>query len=186
MKRKKTGRKGLSVFISHVLAIAILFVVLIVVSSQLYNYYYSIKEQSQQSQALVLSQRVADNVLTLYTNYKESDFEPPEGENRILSVTYVNIPEKISGNNYILSLEQHGDFWIEGGMENESSSEDERSYTFVKVEIDGKPSATYTYPIYNVVANVIGSVRRTTKVKLSYIREKQSGELNDFIIMERA
>ncbi len=186
MQRKNFGRKGISVFISHILAIAILFAILIVVSTQVYSYYYSIKEESQRAQTTVLSQRVADNVFNLYTNYKDSDYEPEEGRNKTLSLVYINIPEKISGNNYILSLEQHGDLWIEGEMENESSSDNERPYTFVRIEIEGKPSATYNYPIYNIVSvNVSGSVRRATKIKLSYVREKQSGELKDFLMMER-
>jgi|GEM_PF-1169566 len=186
MHGKKTDKKGISIFISHVIAIAILFVIMILVSVQFYNYYYSVKNEVQESQAKVLSQRVANDVLNLYTNYKYSNYELKEGENKTLSEVYINIPEKISGNNYIISLEQHGEFWIEGGIEGESSSEEERPYMSVRVKIESKPLVTYDYPIYNLIsANVSGSVRMATKIKLSYVRENENGVLKDYIIMER-
>ena len=174
---KRSSGKGISVFTSHVIAIAILFAILIIIASGMYSYYYSVRGETQQSQARVLSKRIADNVISLYTTYKESDYDPYQ--NTTLSVVYVNIPEKISGSSYELSLEQHKDFWIEGDVENESSHDNERPYTFVKVETD---SFTHYQPIYNIIsAKVSGSVRKATKVKLSYVRGK--GE--DFIKMER-
>lgn len=183
---KGSGEKGISVFTSHVIAIAILFVILIVVSSSIFSYYYSIKEEVQASQAKALCQRIADNVLKLYTEYNRSDYRPWEGENDTLSEVYLNIPEKISGNGYTLSLRQRGDLWIEGTMENETAYKNERPYTSVRVDVEGNPSAVYSYPIYNMVlANVSGSVRKATVIKISYLREKESGEIRDYIIMER-
>ena len=176
-------KKGLSIFMSHILAIAILFVILAVVSTQLFTYYMNIREETQKSQALSISQRVAEAVLGLYTNYRKSDYEPEEGGNRTLSEVYLNLPDKISGRDYTLSLEQHEKFWVEGSMENETSSKNERPYTSVKIEVG---SSVYTYPIYNIVSvNVSGSVKMADRIKISYIRKRENGETKDLITMER-
>ncbi len=183
---KECSSKGVSVFISHVIAIAILFVVMIGVSVEMYNYYFSVKEESQQSQARILSQRVADSVIRLYDNYRQSDYEPEEGKNTTLSEVYLNIPESISGNNYIISLENHGDLWIDGSLGDEESYQDDRPYTRVRIETEGKPSAVFVYPIYNVVSvEAGGSVRRATKIKLSYLRGMENGDVRDYVKMER-
>lgn len=182
---KKNGRKGISVFISHILAIAILFVIFIAVSVSMFDYYQGLREKVQESQAEILCWRVADNMIKLYTSYKTSDYEPEEGGNDTLSEIYLNIPEKISGSNYVLSLERHMEFWVDCIMENETQSQNERPYTLVKVETEN-PRNTYSYPVYNLALdNVSGSVEKTTRVKLYYLREKQDGELQDYIIMER-
>lgn len=179
------SRSGLSIFISHIIAIAILFAVLIIVSFQMYSYYYSIRENTQNLVASSISQRISDIILGLYTTYKNSEFAPLQGKNITLSEIYLNIPEKISGNNYRISLQQHGDFWIDVDA-SEDSYHSERPYTSVRIETMGKPQKVYTYPIYNVVpVEVSGSVRKASKIKISYIRANENGEIRDFIIMER-
>ncbi len=177
-------KKGVSVFISHVIAIAILFVVLTVVSSQLYSYYYDIKEESQRSQSRILSQKLSDNIITLYTNYKNSDYIPKEG-NETLSEIFVNVPDKISGNNYELSLISHSKLWVDGYFENETTYQNKRPYAMVRVETEGNPSNVFDYPIYNVIIDLDGSVRRATKIRLSYVRENINGNKKDSIKLER-
>lgn len=181
-----TGRKGISVFTSHVIAIAILFVVLVAASSSLYSYYHSLKENVQESQALAVSRSVAEAVLALYSEYSSSEFVPQEGRNETLSEVYINVPEKISGNTYTLSLLQHEEFWIDVAMENETTYQNERPYTFVRVEADGMPSGVYEYPIYNIVgAKVSGSASQASTVKISYFRESKLGVIGDYITLER-
>lgn len=180
------GKNGISVFTSHVIAIAVLFVILMAGATSIYSYYNSIRGEAQRSQALAVSQAVADAVLVLYNEYNLSTFEPAEGKNETLSEIYINVPEKISGNSYSLALRRHGEFWIETEVENETYYQDERPYTSVVVDVDGSSSATYEYPIYNTVsANVTGSASKSTTVKISYVREKFSGALRDYIVMER-
>jgi len=179
------GKKGLSVFVSHIIAIAILFVVMIIISFQMYSYYFNLKENIQRSQATIVSQRIADVVFGLYTAYKDSDYTPEVGENLTLSEIYINLPEKIAGNNYEVSLQQHGDFWVDVNA-SESSYHNERPYTSVKIETMGKPQKVYNYPIYNIVpVEVSGSVRKATKIKISYIRANENGEIKDYIKLER-
>ena len=184
----KNSKKGLSVFVSHVIAIAILFVVLIVISFQMYSYYYSIKGATQKSVSTLISREISNLILGLYTTYKNSMFTPSLGENETLAEIYMNIPEKIGGNSYEISLVQHGDFWIDANVAGSSSlSTTERPYTSVRIKIMGKPSSIYTYPVYNVVPLIVsGSSKKSTRIKLSYIRENKDGLIRDYIIMERA
>ena len=180
--------KGLSVFTSHILATAILFVILITVSSQMYAYYYNLKENVQRSESVVLSQRIANVIVKLHGIYKNSDLKPDAGENMTLSEIYLNIPKKISGNNYIIKLNQRSEFWIEASVSGERFFDEERPYTSIEIEIEGKPSSVYTYPVYNVATlNVSGSAKSPSgKIKISYVRKNYGGKIEDLVIMEEA
>lgn len=178
--------KGISVFVSHIIAVAILFAVLMVVSVNLYGYYFDFKENIMSSQSKIVSDRIAENILKLYVNYKESDFVPIKNSNITLSEIYLNIPEKISGNNYKIYLEQRGELWIECDVEDEEFYSEDIPYTSVKIEVEGKPSKAFSYPIYNIVsAYVNGSAERASRIKLSYVRENHEDDIEDYILMER-
>ena len=178
--------KGISVFVSHILAIAILFVALVAVSSQMYGYYHSLKETALETQARILSQRISENVFKLYTNYKESDYEPRKDSNETMSEIYLNIPDKISGNNYVVSLENRQDLWVEGGFYGEEFYSDVMPYSSVVIDVEGNPSGTFRYPIYNLVSTKVnGSATRASRIKISYVRENSPEGTTDYIFMER-
>lgn len=184
----KERTKGISEYMSHVLAIAVAFVILGLVASSLYSYYKNVTLESQRSEARTLSERVGDEILKLYSKYEGSEVEPSEGQNVTLASSTIDTPEGIGGENYNLYLNTSKAYWVDAGL---SSSSDlsvvqtKRPMAKVVVEVTGFPGKTYAYNLYNIPINLTGSTSRPDKIKVTYIRENEGGNLTDTIRMER-
>ncbi|MFB6075691.1 MAG: hypothetical protein ABEK17_00965 [Candidatus Aenigmatarchaeota archaeon] len=177
--------KGLSSFVSHVLALAISIIILSIVAANLFGYYGDTVEQSQRTQARLVSGEIGENIIRLYTNYIDSDTEPMEGETLVLGKIRLSVPEKISGRSYIISLRDNDEYWIDVQIEGLKSENIYRNYAAVKITTMNTPGVEETYNLNNIGINLEGRVRKTDEIVLKYIRNNTDGTLNDKIVMER-
>lgn len=178
-------QKGLSSFVSHVLALAISIIILSIVAANLFDYYRDTVEQSQRTQARLVSGMTGENIIRLYTSYRDSDTEPIEGESLVLGKVKLSVPEKISGRSYIISLRDNDDYWIDVQVENSENEDVYRKYAAVEITTMNTPSVEEVYSLNNIGIDLEGRVRKTDEVVLKYIRNNTDGTINDKIIMER-
>lgn len=181
-------KKGISEFVSHVLAIAIAFVILALVASSMYNYYRSVVLESQEVEARALSERLGDKILKLYSKYEKSELRPDLGENLTLATSAVDTPGGIADRNYNLYLNSSMAHWINAeliSVANISVIRTRRPTARVIVKVVEFPKKTYQYFLYNIEINLTGSAKRPNKVDLNYIRKNEGGNITDLIRMER-
>ncbi|MFB6088513.1 MAG: hypothetical protein ABEK36_01915 [Candidatus Aenigmatarchaeota archaeon] len=178
-------RKGLSSFVSHILALAISIIILSIVAANLFGYYRDTVEQSQRTQARIVSGEIAENIIRLYTNYKDSGTIPSEGESITLGKVKLSVPQKISGRSYIISFQDNDEYWISVDVEGAESDHVERRFSRVKISTMGTNSISESYSLNNIEIDLEGRVRKTDEVVLKYIRTNISGKIKDRIVMER-
>lgn len=180
--------KGISEFVSHILAIAIAFVILGIIASTMYNYYTSLVLESQSSEARSVSERIGDRVMEMYSKYDVKDVEPEPGKNLTLASATVDVPDGIAGRNYNIYLNSSKAHWINAELHstaNISVIDTRRPTARILVEVTEFPERTYTYRLYNIEINATGKVRRPDKINLKYVRENKGGNITDRVIMDR-
>ncbi|MFP4634151.1 MAG: hypothetical protein ACLFM9_04270 [Candidatus Aenigmatarchaeota archaeon] len=180
--------KGLSNYISHILAVAIAFLILSLIASSMYDYYVDLTMESQRSEAMALSEDLGNKIMDMYSQYGDVEIIPQQGETEVLTSTEVDVPDDVGGRNYNLRLNSSRKHWIETDLEATAEVEvvDSRRPTArVVVEVTEFPEGTYKYHMYNIETNMTGHVSNPRKVKLEYVRVND-GEVEDLIRMSRA
>lgn len=180
--------KGISEFTSHILIIAVAIVILALVASSMHNYYRDMVLESQQAEARVLSEKLGDEILEMYSKYEKSEVEPEKGENTTLASSTIGTPEGIAGRNYEIYLNSSKSHWINAellSVANISVLRTKRPTARIVVKVTEFPEKTYNYLLYNIETNLTGFAKRPNKVELKYIR-KNDGNITDLIEMERA
>ncbi|MBI4017343.1 MAG: hypothetical protein HY366_00145 [Candidatus Aenigmarchaeota archaeon] len=191
MNGNRGTNKGVSLYVSHMLALALLLAAFGFVSIGITNYYKGVSEKGQEAQALVVSQLLAENIVKLEYLYKNSVAGlSTNGTNITLAELVLDVPQKISGKPYVVTLTGHQDFWIINNVtvsgENKTILQESRPQAQVTITTDGPPSITFSYNIYNVVAALEGSAQRTDRIKLTYMRELVSGVTTDRVVLSGA
>ena len=181
--------KGISGFMSHVIAIAIAFVVLSMISVNMYDYYTNTVKETQKTQAKILGQKIGLSITKLYETFRNSDFEPNPGENFTFSELEITVPKQISGKAFSLELRENEDFWIWADIKVDGQDvklrEIRKPSNRIFIQTFEEPETTFTFDLYNIEIPVEGEFRQTDKVKFSYLRTNQNGKIKDKIIMER-
>lgn len=180
--------KGVSLYISHILGLALLLVAFGLITASMIGYYTNVSEQAQEAQALLVAQAMTEKVVELEVLYKDRGPTPTNsGSNITLAEVVMNVPAKISGKSYSIELLPRDDLWIinnisAGGVA-KGTLDEKRSYSRVVIKTDGPPSITFSYDMYNVVAKTEGSARRTDAIKLSYVRTREGNATTDKVIL---
>jgi hypothetical protein len=182
-------RKGISQYVSHILAIAIAFVILGLVTTNFYDYYRDVVQESQGAEASSLSERIGDEIITMYTQYNGNEKEPPKGGSITFASSTLSAPEKIGGSNYRIYLNSSKEHWINADLTTSgeiSTIETKRPAAMIIVKT-GFPERTYVHRLYNIEVDMNGSAQNPDKIELSYVRSKDSqGNITDTVILERA
>lgn len=178
-------RKGLSSFVSHILALAISIIILSIIASNLFGYYRDTVEQSQRTQTRIVGGEIGQNIIRLYTNYRGSEVKIGRGEDLVLGKIKLSIPQKISGRSYIIELQDNDEEWIEANVQNGVAKDTERQYAGIEVRTMASKPIVETYYLNNIGIELEGKVRKTDEILLKYIRENFNGTLEDKIVMER-
>lgn len=184
-KDNKYSEKGISVFVSHVLAIGIAISILFIISTHFYSYYQQIVRQSQTIQGKRIAEEVSENLLKLYQIYEDSDFLPEQ--NKTLGKLKLKIPEKISGRDYIIKLENRSEFWIHSDItvngSNVSIKSAERPFSKIVIQTEKIPKINLEYNLFNLEIPVEGKVESSDHVILKYIRRNENGKKKDKILL---
>lgn len=177
--------KGLSTYISHILALAVAMIILVVIATNLFEFYRSTARESQKTQARLISEKIGDNLLKLYTNYVNSDIRPEKGESLTLGRLELTIPEKISNRYYNITLINRDEYWIDVDVIGGEEKESERKFSSVKIFTLKAPKIEEEYRLNNIEIDIEGSVKKTDRIALKYVRSNSGGRVKDKIVMER-
>ncbi len=182
-------KKGLSDYISHILAIAIAFLILSLVASSMYDYYVNLTLESQRSEATAVSEDIAERMMDMYSEYRDKEIIPGPGEKEVLKSVELDVPDNIGGRNYDIRLNSSNQHWIEAEIvtTSEISIVDSRRPTArIVVEVTEFPEETYTYHLYNIETGLDGEARNPDRIRLEYIRKRENDKTMDTIEMSRA
>lgn len=179
---------GVSLYISHIFALAILLVAFGLVTLNMFNYYTAVSQEAQETQALLIAQAVAEEVVRLETLYRDSGARPEtNGTNITLARVFLDVPLRVSGKAYRIEMLPRQDLWllnnITVGGKKTSALEEERPYSRIVITTEGLPSIAFTYNFYNVFVKTEGSARNTDRIRLTYVRERVGGENVDKIVL---
>lgn len=183
------SKKGVSDYVSHILAIAIALVILGLIASSMYDYYTDLVVESQRSEAETLSENIGDSILRLYSRYNGHGTVPEEGENITLATAEVDTPDRVAGRNYDIYLNSSRAYWIDARLESASNIsliDAERPTAKIIVEVTDFPEKRYEYGLYNIEVDMKGRVSRPDGVVLRYMRENVGGNVIDTIKMSRS
>lgn len=154
-------KKGIHPYVSHVLVLAIFLVILALISSFLYDYYIETVKKSERSGAEVVGEKVGSEVLLLYSKYKHSGQFPSSSPNITLGKVTLNLPNQIAERDYRLEL-------------NPSN---------LSVQLLEFPRRTFTFSLYEIEANLSGTVKMPKQVELKYVREGNKSSYMDHIFL---
>ena len=176
-------KKGLSDYISHILAIAIAFIILGLVSSSMYDYYIEMTVESQRSEVEAMNEDIRNSIMNLYSEYRYKDIIPPENESEVLGEVEISLTPEIAGGRYRVELHSAEDEWIDFTVKSifeTTTTEVTRPTARITTHVLDFPQRNYTSYLYNIEINLEGNVTSPDDLRLEYVR-KNEGEIKDYI-----
>ncbi len=179
-------KKGMSDYFSHVIALAIAFLILALIATSVHDYYIDITVESQRAEAVSISEYIGKGIMDMYSEYRGSEKMYQEEESMILASTEIKVPDNIAGRSYNIRLNSSAEHWIDVDLEPHHDIDivgSRRPTAGVIVEISGFPQNTHVHHIYNIELELEGNAHNPERIRLEYIREVEEGEPIDRVKM---
>jgi hypothetical protein len=179
--------KGQANLIEYVLTILFSVVILISISSLIYSLYSTALKTDIEKGLKQLSMQVADNILKLYANAKNSKAQPQNSSSILISELDLNLPSHISRRNYEIFLVSGSQIWVNVinlTVESQNiSSSIKTSGAKIVAKTTQDPFVTVEYDIPNIDVGVQGRSANGVDSKLSYYRYNFNGSVYDKIVL---
>ena len=179
--------KGQANLIEHVLTISFSLIILISVSTIIYNFYSTSINVDVEKGLRELSIQTVDNIIRLYKNAKGSSSQPSNSTSVLISQLDLSLPSQVSGRNYEIYLVGANNIWINiinFTVSNQNvTSVIKTPMAKVIARTTQNPIISIEYDIPNVDVGVQGRSANGINSKISYYRYNYNGTVYDKIVL---
>lgn len=172
-------KKAVSPLISHSIYLAIGVVVLIFISSTVWYLYDVSIKQTIRTELTQISQKIENEITTLYNTFKDSQRKPEINRTILLGESKIYLPEKVAGRKYLIELKKQADIIIKGISE--------ENITYSNPQIITKsfsPEIQINHNLPIIRAGLQGySYGEIQPTKLKYYRFDINNTIRDVIIL---
>lgn len=179
--------KGQANLIEYVLTILFSVVILIGVTTLIYSFYSAAIRTDAEKGLRELSIQIADNILKLYKNAKDSKAQPSNSSSILIGEIDLSLPSQVSRRNYEIFLVSTNPIWVNvinftiGGQN--VSSITKTSGAKIVAKTTQNPFVTMEYDIPNIDVSVQGRSVNGADSKLRYYRYNFNGTVYDKIVL---
>ena len=179
--------KGQAKLIEYVLTISFSVIILIGVTTMIYSFYITAIRTDAEKSLQELSIQVADNILKLYKNAKDSKAQPANSSSILIGEIDLSLPSHVSRRNYEIVLISSNPIWaniINFTVDGQNvSSIIKTSGAKIVARTTQTPFVTVEYDVPNIDVGVQGRSVNGADSKLSCYRYNFNGTVYDKIVL---